>query len=185
MDNYISELTGAWEEPGVIGTRVEIDGSSFTVLWRNAPVLETSYTAEERDGAVLIKLEKTGLRYRNDVKDYAEVTGVSVRDGKLELRKHFPITGESTETLSRTQNSRYGNYDIVDGLLDAIQGEWKDENGFFTLKIEGNKLNLNERKTTVHMLSSRPTGEIFIADSDPSVYEWQGLSRFRYVNGVI
>jgi type I restriction enzyme M protein len=36
------ELEGAWEEPGVIGTRVEIEKDRITVLWRNAPVLETA-----------------------------------------------------------------------------------------------------------------------------------------------
>ena len=42
MKKIYSELSGAWEERGVIGTRIEIDGDDICVLWRNAPVLETS-----------------------------------------------------------------------------------------------------------------------------------------------
>ena len=42
-------LDGAWEERGVIGTRIEIKGDKLTVLWRSGVVLETKFKTE-RDG---------------------------------------------------------------------------------------------------------------------------------------
>ena len=91
MKEIYSELTGAWEERGVIGDRVEIDGKRITVLWRNMPVLETKYKVEKSDGGYVLVLNETGLRYRSDASNYAELTRVFYKDGSLELTKFFPI----------------------------------------------------------------------------------------------
>ena len=81
-------LCGAWEEPGVIGTRLEIGRGALTVLWRNAPVLETPYSLRrEEDGRLVLRLRKTGLRYAGAAEDYGAVTALYLLDGKLAVNK--------------------------------------------------------------------------------------------------
>ena len=51
------DLNGAYEEPYVIGSRIEIDGSKIIILWRASPVLETSFKIVEEDGRTELKLK--------------------------------------------------------------------------------------------------------------------------------
>ncbi len=189
MKELNRELNGAWEERGVFGTRVEIDGKRITVLWQNAPVLETTFQTEESGDGLLLKLKQNGLRYAGAAGDYAAVKQLIYHDGGLTFTKLFLITGESTEQLSRTENSRYGNYAVVNDVLRDLQGSWKSADGFFSVTIRQDEMTLNGEKTKICVLRSKdphePKGRYVIADRDPSVTDWQGFSRFIYENGVL
>lgn len=185
MKEIYSELAGAWEERGVIGDRVEIDGKRITVLWRNMPVLETKYKAEKSDGGYVLALKDTGLRYRGDASNYAELTRVFYKDGSLELTKFFPITGESKDVLTKTEYSRYGNFTIVDEILPELEGTWEDDNGFLSLVFRGDTMALNGEVTKIHVLRPGSGYGCVIADADPSKYDFPGFSRPEYLGGVI
>ncbi len=188
MKRKNGELDGAWEEPGVIGTRIEIDGKRLTVLWRGGPVLETAFEAVSTDGGSELRLRKNGLRYPDAASDYASVTGLRYDGEGLELTELFPISGESRTVLRRTENSRYGNFEIRDDILKELRGAWKSSDGFFTLEIKKDVLSLNGRTTRIHVLRSKNAGErdgYILADRDPSVTEWEGFGRFEYFGGRI
>ena len=178
---YTDELNGAWEMRGVIGSRIEIDGKNIVILWRNAPVLDTTFKVKESDGAIELILKKDGMRYAGTYSDYATVKSITLRDGKLEFVEHFPITGDSKTVMEKTSNSRYGNYEIVDGILDELQGVWKSADGFVEIKIEGDRMTFDGVDTRIHVLrslyESAPKGQYLIADRDPSVYGWGGFDR--------
>lgn len=179
-------FNGAWEERGVIGTRIEIDAPKITILWRNSPVLETKFTLKKRGDDTELVLKKRGLRYERDIREYAEVKELVFHDGKLIFTKDFPITGESAEAIERTEQSRYGNYAIADELLPELQGEWSDEEGFHKLSFLKDTMTINGRKIKIRLL--RPNGQdgfIKIADYDPSVYEIFGFSELIYRDGRI
>ena len=161
---------GNWEERGVIGTRVEIDNKKVIVLWRGSPVLETKYKTEKsKDGKLSLLLEKNGLRYAGSEKDYATVTELFLREGRLNLIEFFPITGESKTVLDRTENNRYGNYDIVTkDYLPLLNGSWKDDHGFFTMRFSGSTMELNGRKIEFCVLKPRGSSlPIRIVNVDP------------------
>ncbi|MBO4331223.1 MAG: hypothetical protein J5827_04025 [Oscillospiraceae bacterium] len=187
MNKIKAELDGAWEEPGVIGTRIEIDGRSITVLWRNSPVLETVFNAVDAEGYTLLRLKKNGLRYSGAASDYASIKSLTCRDGCMELTEQFPISGESRTVLKKTENSRYGNYEITDDVLKELRGVWKSTDGVFELEIKKDVLTLNGKTTRIHVLKSKSAGEgdgrYLLADRDPSVFEWGGFGRFEYCGG--
>ena len=189
MKSIAEELNGAWEEPGVLGTRIEIGGRKLTVLWRNAPVLETTFRlGKGSEGRELI-LKKRGLRYPDAGADYAEITGLRYLDGTLTLTEHVPITGESRTAMKKTEHSRYGNYSVENEILKELRGTWKSGDGFRTLAFRGDEMSLGDFRTRVCVLRSRdpyaPPGRYLIADRDPSVFGWQGFDRFVYEGGVI
>ncbi|MBS7263407.1 MAG: hypothetical protein KIG36_07355 [Eubacteriales bacterium] len=175
-----SELNGAWEEKGVIGTRLEIDEPNLLVLWRNTPVLKTRFKRKKDGAAVELVLANKGMRYPQAYSDYAQLKSLIYRDGKLEMTEEFPITGESRATLSKTDNTRFGAYDIADELLPQLRGTWKDEKEWFTVTFEGDKMIHNGHDTRIHILRSRYDGRLLVADQDPSHYELEGISRFEY-----
>ena len=182
-------LNGAWEERGVIGTRIEIAAPKITVLWRNAPVLETTFREEAREGGVGLRLNQHGMRYEGANSDYAELTDLFFHDGKLEITEFFPITGESKTTLERTENSRYGDYDVCDEVLKELQGEWKDDDDWYGLRFDGDKLIALDAETRVTVLRSRsdaPESRRFrVVDRDPSKYHVLHLARLDYVDGEL
>ena len=135
-----NELNGAWEEPGVIGTRIEISGSRLTVLWRNSPVLETKFSTKKQAGRTDLLPKSRGFRYKSAISDYAELKELYFEDGKLVLIEHFPITGDSETKLEKTDRSRYGDYTIADEALNELKGTWIDDHGFLPLVFELNKL---------------------------------------------
>ena len=182
-----NELSGAWEEPGVIGTRVEIEGGRITVLWRGGPVLVTKFKTVEKNGFTELVLEDKGLRYRGALTDYATVTSVTVRDDIIELEKSFPITGPSKEILKRTANNRYGNYDIEDGVLEELAGKWRNDDMDAEAVFSGGTMTFFGTKRKVHVLRPRrqSSGPYIIADEDPSVDDMGGFSRFEYLNGTL
>lgn len=185
MIRYSKELDGAWEEPGVLGTRIEISGKKLVILWRNAPVLETTFRKENKGGSVVLKPVKTSMSYAGDARVYADVTGLEYADGKLTFTEMFPITGESRTVLRKTQNSRFGNYDIADEILDELQGTWKDDSGYHEFTVRNDTLTLDGKKKKIHVLRPKSGGSLIIADGDPSVTEWDGLTRFEYVGGCV
>ena len=178
-----TELEGAWEEPGVIGMRIEIYNSFLTVLWRNSPVLETRFKVKKNGERIEILPKSRGFRYKNDISDYAEMKGLCYEGGTLTLIEHFPITGDSTTELKKTDRSRYGNYIIADEALCELQGAWRDESCFLPLVFKGNVMYLNDKKIRIHLLRAddrNATAELRIVDVDPSVYKWDGLFDFVY-----
>ena len=187
--DHTDTLNGAWEERGVIGTRIEIEAHRITVLWRNSPVLRTSFREEARDGGVELKLKRGGMRYKGAASDYAELTGLFFHDGKLEMTEFFPITGESKTTLEKTENSRYGSYDVCDEILKELQGEWKDDGDWSTLRFDGDKLVARDGETRVTILRSRseaPESRRFrVVDRDPSKYEVLYFAHLDYVDGEL
>lgn len=169
-------LIGNWEEPGVIGTRIEIDRSRVLVLWRNDAVLDTPYTVrkDEKTDVLRLELRRTGLRYSKASSDYAEVTGLEYADGVLRFREHFPISGDSESLLRKTENSRYGNYTVVDNeILPQLQGEWVCEGWSLPFRIRGDRMTVNGETLPIHVLQSRgscPDG-YKIVHADPSHYD--------------
>ncbi|MBR7071318.1 MAG: hypothetical protein IKI29_04060 [Clostridia bacterium] len=189
MNQIGKELNGAWEERGVIGTRIEIDGNKLTVLWRSAPVLETTFRMAQKDGLLELKLKHNGLRYQNDVKNYATIRRIIFADGKLEVTQDFPISGESQEILQKTDRTRYGNYEIDDSILPQLQGTWKSNDGYFEITFHKDKMNFCGLVTRVHALKPKNISngaELYmIADQDSSVEGWHGFSRLQYYGGIL
>ena len=167
-----SELNGAWEERGVIGTRIEIDSPRVTVLWRNAPVLTTTFREVESGDNTELVLKHSGLRYDTSASDYAEIKSLIYEDGKLNMTEFFPISGESVKTLEKTGNSRYGDFTIVDEVLKELRGEWLDDGGTYPLKFSGNTLSFCGSKTKIHILRSNSgyPPDLRIVDENPACY---------------
>ncbi len=180
-DRY-SEIQGNWEERGVIGTRIEIIGDNLTVLWRGGPVLDTEFTVEEKeDGSQELKLAKNGLRYEGSSSDYATVTGITFKDGKLVFEEHFPITGPSETVLTRTENNRYGNYEICGSMFDWLAGSWIDDSGYNTLAFNNDTVTVNGEKIKFVVLKPRwsEKGEYEIRDANASRGLPGGLSSLK------
>jgi len=193
-DTVITLLEGYWE-PGNRGTRVEIHEDEMTVLWLNRPVLVTKFTVTKENEEYVLHLQKNGLRYAADAKDYATVTGCSLKDGKLYFSKHFPISGPSDEVLSKTTNSRYGNVDIItDQALPRLQGIWRTIDGSHSIKIQGNTLSIRFReydwekpeKIAVVRYRWEQNPERFrIVNQDPAQEYICHLTEFRHENGKL
>lgn len=183
------ELDGAWEEPGVIGTRIEIEGRRITVLWRNSPVLVTACKWEKRDGGIELILAHNGMRYEGAASDYGELRSLFYKDGTLLMTEYFPITGESRQTLKKTLQSRYGNYTVEKEPLKELQGTWRDETGTFTLTFSGDTLTANGTSTRICLLRSNsdPAGSrrYKVADKDPAKYEVLHYSHMEYTGGQL
>lgn len=184
------ELNGYWEEPGVIGTRIEITGKSIVILWRNSPVLETKFTVIELKDKTLLHLKHSGLRYAGAVTDYATVMTLTYKDGLLELTEFFPITGQSKTILKKTENSRYGNYTVVDRqALPIIKGKWVSEDGHFTILFKDDCLIVGDLSVNIHVLQSNSDysdkGALKIVDADPSHYDILNFNEMVYKKGAI
>ena len=168
MKKY-GHLAGNYEEPGVIGTRVEITGNSFTVLWMGSVVLETKFSANDKnDGSTALTLKNCGLRYAGAASDYAEITSVVFRDGKLTVAERFPITGDSVRTLSPTENNRYGNYDFADAeTVPLLQGKWVSD-GPFALTFAGDRVTCGGDTVKYRVLRPRwDPAKLILTDADP------------------
>ena len=183
-----ADLDGAWEEPGVIGTRIEIEGSRITVLWRNKPVLETTFTTENAAGSEYdILLSDNKLRYSPSEKPYAEITSLRRTGSGIEKVTEFPISGTDIQLLERTENSRYGNYEIRDDLLGELQGLWVSGSGSEEIRIDGNMLTAGFRPAEITVLKSRSggCGPYRIVPKDPSVYEFSEYFSIEYYGGKL
>lgn len=184
--NY-TELNGAWEERGVRGTRIEIEGNRILILWMNRTVLETTFDVKNENDGLTLEPADRGLRNSPQAEPYAEVTKLFLKEGKLEFEKLFEISGPSREVLEKTEFSRYGNYEIRDDILADIQGVWKNKDGFFKLTIKDDNALFGNTSAKIHVIKAgwlKPSdNEFWIADADPSVEGWEGFTRFRYENG--
>lgn len=171
----VEQFNGNWEEPGVIGTRIEIENGKAVILWRNSPVLKTKFQVRENeDGSLDAIPDENGLRYENDGRVYATVTALRLKDDVLYFEEDFPISGISKTNLKRTNHSRYGNYTVVDGeVLPLLQGKWTCDDGFSTLLFKGDSLTLNSAQTVrIRVLKSNSSaGPYKIVNEDPSKYE--------------
>ena len=183
------ELSGAWEERGVIGSRIEIEKNELVILWRGGVVLKTKFKAsEDEDGKITLTLHENKLRYAGSYSSYASVSRLQYFDKKLEFEETFPITGKSICVLEKTNNTRYGNYDIVDGaVLKSLCGEWKSQDGYQTLVFDKDTLIVNGEKRKIHVLKSRDENArgYMIADADPSADYIGGLYRITYLGSHI
>jgi len=156
---------------GSYGLRLELTGERFLPLWRNAPVLDTTFTVSEKDGKVLLIPEETGLRSRISEEPYATLTEVSAENGQLILRELFPISGESVTAMAFTEYSRYGRVTVEnEKVLPMLRGCWKDERGFCKLRFDGDSIQVNDQKD--HIAAVRYIGETKeryrIVNKDPS-----------------
>ena len=173
------ELEGAWEGK-YIGTRIEIQGDQITILYRNRPVLETTFTLLENGEIKYLRLINVGLRYKEDSKDYAIIDKIYLENEQLHLYKTFYIAGEHNEILHKINNSRYGDVTVVDEeILPKLQGFWKAPNSSYILEIKGNKLIcrykddvLSEDKITVVHYNDETDPNLFsIINKDPARLE--------------
>ena len=172
------ELEGAWEERGVIGTRIEIQGKELTVLWRNSPVLETVFKTEATEEGLALLPRDREMRYQKGSAPYAVLTKLVYNEGKLTFGENFPITGESVSTLEKTEQSRYGNYAIADGeILPRLEGVWQSERFGHTFAFSGDKMTFRGETVKIHALKNNNYSEIKIADQNPARF---GL--FEFVN---
>ena len=188
--NDSDRLNGAWEERGVIGTRIEIDRKHITVLWRNAPVLQTTFRTRNAGEKTILILKKTGLRYVGATNDYADVTEIALQDDRLIFTKHFPITGESTETLEKTDRSRFGDVRFADKeILPLLQGVWTTPDRSEQLSFSKDRFTFNGQTVSVHILQSNDPGTdptvYRIADADPAHYELLFFANMCYHAGEI
>ncbi len=180
------EIQGNWEERGVVGPRIEIIGDRIVILWRGGPVLDTNFTVEEKeDGSQELKLAKNGLRYEGSSSDYATVTGITIKDGKLVFEEHFPITGPSETVLTKTENNRYGNYDILSDMFDWLKGSWTDESGYNNIRFEKDTATINGEKIKIVVLKPRWAGnsELEIRDANASLGLPGGLASLKIKDG--
>ena len=102
----------------------------------------------------------------------------------------FPISGVSTSVLSKTENSRYGNYTIVDkDVFPLLNGKWEDDSGYHKLTFAHGKLTLNGTTIKIHVLKSNydysPANEFKIVDEDASKYEVLYLSHMTFSKGEL
>lgn len=164
------KLDGAWEEPGVIGSRIEIEKDKLTVLWRGGVVLETKFKSEQDGDAVVLKLAQNGMRYKGDSKDYATVADIRFEGDSLIFEEDFPISGKSVTKMQKTENSRYGNVKVIDGeVLRELGGKWISDSGYSEMSIKGNTLELDGMKIKIHVVTDAlPDGPFGIIDDDPS-----------------
>ena len=160
---------GAWEERGVIGTRIEIRKNALTVLWRGAPVLETKYSLVQEGESVLLAPEETGMRYTPDSEPYGTVTRLEWKDGDLLFEEEFPVSGKSSSLLSPTERSRYGDVTLVDReVLPRLQGTWTSTDGFQGFEIRKNEIKSGPRTERIHAARQNWDGAIRLIHEDPS-----------------
>ena len=69
----MGRFDGAWEETGVIGPRLEIDGDKVIFLWQASVVLETTFKTIQEGGKTVLKLEHNGLRSEGSLDPYAVI----------------------------------------------------------------------------------------------------------------
>ena len=138
-------------------------------------VLKTTYETKEQDGRLYLLLEENSLRYTKDSEPYATVRECYFEGDCLVISEFFPISGESTDQYKRTNNSRYGDADILDiKNIPDLLGVWSCGSAF--LKITTDRIFLSyekgkfSKKNALPMviLRTRYNGEVRIAHADPS-----------------
>lgn len=187
---FDEELTGNWEEPGIIGSRIEISGDSIVILWQSGVVLTTTFTAEEiPDGTIELHLRQNALCYAHSTQAYATVERLYYEGGRLHYVQNFPITGISEQVLTLTDKSRYGYVTINDDLLAEVQGTWEDTfTGDRAFTIVGDEMTMDGSTFRIHAAVNRykNRGEDFaIIHEDPSVHHIGYFSEMIYRDNQI
>jgi hypothetical protein len=187
----MQKLNGAWEPRGYLGPRLEIQGRKLIRLWRSSPVLETTFTTENEDGKLRLKLKNTELRYAGSEKPYAAIKDCWFSDGVITLVDDFPITGESRDVLFPTSNSRYGNVTVVDReLLPQLKGKWVSGDVSSFLCFRGGVLEFGYdeetlRREEITVVRSNGDGEIRVVSRDPSREEVGMFGPLVFRDGVL
>lgn len=172
----MDRFNGAWEEKGVIGPRVEIQGNRLVRLWNANIVLETDFETFEEGGKTVLKLVHSGLRDSSSIDPYATIKECYYDGAALVFIDEYRFAGETELRMTPTSNSRYGNVTIVsDEVMPQLQGKWESKytdllfEGSF-LSISGHGLNKPESVTQVVAVkhNSQDSDEIFIIDKDPA-----------------
>lgn len=178
-------LDGYWE-PNHLGPRIEIKGKAIIVLWRNSTVLQTTFSEKIDGDRVILALKNNELKYSYEQKPYATVDELYYQNGYIHIVENFPISGLSTDEFKRTENSRYGAYDVVNELLPSLRGEWKSENDW-SFTIKGNELTMFGEKMKICVLRSKKYPNLYkIVDENPANYEMlSGLRQFELKGDVI
>ncbi|MBO6140271.1 MAG: hypothetical protein J6O40_00625 [Ruminococcus sp.] len=163
------KLDGAYE-PSYIGPRVEITGDLITVLWRSAPALSTRFTTIENGERVLLRLEDNALRNTPDSEPYATVKEIYFENDTLTVVNDYPISGESTEEMKRTDKSRFGDVNFATKeLLPQVFGKWKCESFHAELSFAGDILQGMTKTRIVGLRYNYENGDrIYIKDADPA-----------------
>lgn len=164
------KLDGAWEERGVVGSRIEIEKDKLTVLWRGGVVLKTKFKAKQRGDVITLCLAQNGMRYNGAPSDYATVTDIHYDGDALFFEENFPITGKSVTKMQKTENSRYGNVDIIDGeILKQLRGKWRSDIGSYEITIKKDTMELYGKKYKIHVVLRGTSSDPYvIIDADPS-----------------
>ncbi len=188
----LPDLDGAWEPGGYVGPRAEISGNELVRLWRNMPVLTTTFTVTEEDGRFLLTLADNGLRNTPESDPYATVRECRYEDGAIIFVDDFPYSGESIEVLYPTTNSRYGNVTVADEtVLPLLEGRWKDGASDHFLDFHGNTMAYGYvdypiGETEILTVRHNSTGEIRIVEADPAVMDTVGMfGTMKWEDGVI
>jgi hypothetical protein len=185
------KLNGAWEPRGYLGPRLEIQGRKLIRLWRSSPVLETTFTTKTEEGKLRLKLKDTELKYAGSEKPYAVIKDCWFSDGAITLVDDFPITGESTDVLYPTANSRYGDVTLVDReLLPQLEGKWVSGDISAFLVFRGGVLEFGYdeetlRREEIAVVRSNGDGEIRVVSRDPSREEVGMFGPLRYLGGAL
>ena len=187
MSKISDLLNGAWEERGVFGTRIEINGSRIVIYWRSSPVLKTTFKTVEKENGYELKLRDDGLRNNLTGPAYATVSELLFSDDRLTFTEDFPISGKSVSNFTKTDNNLYGNCVISDDLLKKLHGTWKTDDGYHELVFKRNTMSFTGKTVKIHaLIFSGQNSEFFtIANEDPSIRDWEGFTQFQYKNGVI
>ena len=171
----MGRFDGAWEETGVIGPRLEIDGDKVIFLWQASVVLETTFKTIQEGGKTVLKLEHNGLRSEGSLDPYAVIKEFYFNGTALVTVTDFRFSGVCETKFHLTNHSRYGNVTLVnDEYLPQLSGVW--ESKYTDLIFEGDKLSIchhgitkPERELTI-VCARRNNAQckVDILDKDPS-----------------
>jgi len=189
----MERLDGAWEPRGYLGPRLEIEGDRLTRLWRGGVVLTTRFTLTQEDGRTLLRLEEKALRYAGSPAPYAAVKECRLEGDAIVMVDEFPITGESSDTYYRTQNSRYGNVTIADDeVLPALAGTWRCRDMDLVLTFRGHTVRCGCGKQATWQTdviavrpNGGPAGVCYVVDRDPAKDGVGTFERLTYCGGTL
>lgn len=102
----MGRFDGAWEEKGVTGPRVEINGNKLVRLWQAETVLETTFETVQDGGKTLLKLAHNGLRSSGSLDPFAVIKQCYFDGSALVFVDDFRFSGVSEIKLYPTSNSR-------------------------------------------------------------------------------
>ncbi len=188
----MGRFDGAWEEKGVIGPRVEIDGDRLVYLWQASVVLETRFDIVQDGGKTILKLEHNGLRNSGSLDPYAVINECYYDGSALVFVDDYRFSGESTVKMYPTKNSRYGNVTLVnDEILPLVQGKWESKYTDLTFKDDHLFISSHDDGTTecelsiVCARSNSSPDKVSILDKEPSRHSIGSFYSLTFTGGVL